>query len=163
MREMSSSKEFDTVDFVAQRSDVFEDIRKLKVEHKNFVSLLRDQHEQSLQEFDAKVRNYESLLEKEKSKCMRLERSIETVLQGKRDLSGDAETIRAELNAVLIENSELKRRIDVVTKELNSNLSTMEFLEHEKARLDRERLDLAKALRIKDSQHARTKSISNNS
>jgi chromosome segregation ATPase len=162
MREMSPSKDFDTIDF-AQRPVVSEDIRKLHVEHTNFVSLLRDQHEQSLKEFHAKVRSCESLLEKEKSKCMRLERSIEAALQGKKDLSGDAETIRSELNAVLIENSELKRRIDVITKELNSNLSKMEFLEHEKARLDRERLDLVKALRIKDSQHARTKLLSNSS
>ena len=94
---------------------------------------------------------------------MDLERSIDKVLQGKKDLSGDAETIRSELNAVLIENTELKRRIDVITKDLTCNLSAMEFLEHEKARLDRERLELVKALRVRDSQHARSKLLSKNS
>jgi len=75
--------------------------------------------------------------------------------ESKKDVFAENDTIRLELNAVLIENSELKKRVEILTSEMNSNISAMEFLEHEKARLDRERLQLVKALRLRDSEQAR--------
>ena len=104
---------------------------------------------------EVQVDRYKRELANERQSNVALEKHYRAIDDKNGATSADLETIRYQLNSVLIENSELSKSLASSKRDLKSQASTIESLEHDNARIAREHLQLSKTLRMKEAALAR--------